>query len=167
MQTDSVVGASRPGPSMPQFSESDDFIPGEYLPNIPQVLDREHNPINPWPPQLITELAMQLDDTAVVLARHGMEDGHYQHLLTIPMFRREVAAAMKEHSENGNTYRRKARIQAETYLTVVDQIVNNSEVAASTRIDAIKYVGKMGDLEPRDKKDDANAGAQINVQINF
>ena len=167
VQTDSVVGASRPGPSMPQFSESDDFIPGEYLPNIPQVLDREHNPINPWPPQLIIELALRIDPLEDILARNDMGQEQYDRFLEVPTFRREVAAMMKELSDNGQTFQRKARTQAEVHLETLDTIINNMEVAASTRLDGIKQLVKWGDLEPRDKKDDASTGTAIQVNINF
>jgi hypothetical protein len=40
-------------------------------------------------------------------------------------------------------------------------------VAASTRLDGIKQLVKWGDLEPRDKKDDASTGTAIQVNINF
>lgn len=163
---DSPDGASHPDPSMPQ---SLSFVEEQYLPTAsePQVMDAQHNPINPWPPQLITELALQLDDTEIVLERHGVSPAQYQQFLALPIFRREVAAMMKEMSDSGHTYKIKARIQAEGYLPVVDEIVNNSEIAASTRMDAIKYMGKMGDLEPREKKQDQGTGATVNVQINF
>ena len=183
VQTDSMVGASRPGPSIPQslpaYNEddytslgprpmgTDDFIPGEYLPNIPQVLDREHNPINPWPPQLIIELALRIDPLEDILARNDMGQEQYDRFLEVPTFRREVAAMMKELSDNGQTFQRKARTQAEVHLETLDTIINNMEVAASTRLDGIKQLVKWGDLEPRDKKDDASTGTAIQVNINF
>jgi hypothetical protein len=102
-----------------------------------------------------------------VLERHEVSHAQYQQFLTLPIFRREVAAMMKELSDSGHTYKIKARQQAEAYLPIVDEIVHNCEVAASTRMDAIKYMGKMGDLEPKEKKGEGDNTANIQVNINF
>jgi hypothetical protein len=145
---------------------NNDFIPEEYLPTT-EAPKASPKKINPWPPQFITELALQLDSTEIVLQRHEVSHEQYQQFLALPIFRREVAAMMKELSDSGHTYKLKARQQAEAYLPVVDEIVNNIDVAASTRMDAIKYMGKMGDLEPKEKKGEENNGANIQVNINF
>jgi len=49
----------------------------------------------------------------------------------------------------------------------LDDIVNNREVAASTRLDGIKQLVKWGDLEPRDKKDGGDNATNVQVNISF
>ena len=75
---------------------------------------------------------------------------------------------MRDVRENGASFRAKARIQAESYLPVVDDMIWDKEIAPSTRLDAVKSVVRWGDLEPKEKKEQAQqTQPQINVQILF
>lgn len=159
-------GASHPDLSMPQSLQ---FVEEQYLPQVQesQVLDTQHNSINPWPPQFIVELALRIDSTEVILDRHNLTEEQYNRFMEIPSFRREVAAMMKELSDNGQTFRVKARTQAEVHLETLDSIVNDLSVAASTRLDGIKQLVKWGDLEPSNNAQEQNTGQTVNIQINF
>lgn len=172
--------ASSPDLPVPHFLDVGDYSPAERLSDpteafIPEdLLPTNHGQpplqvpttVNPWPPQLVVELALQLHPLEDILSRHSLAESDYQNLLTNLTFRREVATTIRELSENGQSFKLKARMQAEAYLEVVDDIVNDLSIAASTRMDAIKYMTKCGDLEPRDTKDIGNA-TQVNVNISF
>jgi len=124
---------------------------------------------NPWPPQLTLDLALGMESLEDILASHGLSQAHYDRLITVPSFRRELAVAMREMRENGVSFSRKAAAQAESYLFNVDDIVHDMDVPASTRLAAIQSVVKWGRLEPKDEKGDNNGnnGTTVNLQINF
>jgi hypothetical protein len=96
-----------------------------------------------------------------------MSEERYRSLLENPHFRKEIAVMMRELAENGQSFRIKARLQAEAYLDVVDDIVNDLSVGASVRLDAINKMVQWGDLVPKEKKGEGDSAPQINVQINF
>jgi hypothetical protein len=123
---------------------------------------------NPWPPQLTLDLALGMESLEDILASHGLSQAHYDRLITVPSFRRELAVAMREMRENGVSFARKAAAQAESYLFNVDDIVHDMDVPASTRLAAIQSVVKWGRLEPKDEKGQDNGnGTTVNLQINF
>lgn len=174
-----VAGAARK-------SGMDDFLPdpalsdddGEFsLQNglLPAQAGGETTPTsllaispNKWDPRLLLDLVIAVDTLEVILDRYGLSREEYNALTTNIVFRRELANTMRDIRENGASFRAKARIQAESYLPVVDDMVWDRDLAASTRLDAVKSIVRWGDLEPKEKKEQVQQAApQINVQILF
>lgn len=123
---------------------------------------------NKWDPRLLLDLVIAVDTLEVILDRYGLSREEYNILSSNLVFRRELAATMRDIRENGASFRAKARIQAESYLPVVDEMVWDIDIAPSTKLDAIKSIVRWGDLEPKDKKEQVQQTApQINVQILF
>jgi hypothetical protein len=122
---------------------------------------------NPWDPRLVMDLTLAIDSHEEILERYGLTDAQYNRLMEVPSFRRDLAVALRDNRENGVSYAAKARVQAESYLVHVDELVNDQTVAASTRLDAVKWITKMGRLEPKEEKSSENSGVQVNLQINF
>jgi hypothetical protein len=143
----------------------DDWVPESYLPHTAAPIQPKS--INPWPPQLIVELALQLHTLEEILPRYDMSEERYRSLLENPHFRKEIAVMMRELAENGQSFRIKARLQAEAYLDIVDDIVNDLSVGASVRLDAINKMVQWGDLVPKDKKDGNEGAPTVNIQLNF
>jgi hypothetical protein len=113
------------------------------------------------------DLTLAIDSHEEILERYGLTDAQYNRLMEVPSFRRDLAVALRDNRENGVSYAAKARVQAESYLVHVDELVNDQTVAASTRLDAVKWITKMGRLEPKEEKSSENSGVQVNLQINF
>ena len=123
---------------------------------------------NKWDPRLLLDLVIAVDSLEVILDRYDLSREEYNILSSNLVFRRELAATMRDIRENGASFRAKARIQAESYLPVVDEMVWDIDIAPSTKLDAIKSIVRWGDLEPKDKKEQVQQTApQINVQILF
>jgi hypothetical protein len=135
----------------------------------PQWVPAEHPPnVNPWDPRLVLDLALAIEDTGPILDRYDLQQEDYDALMRTPSFRRDLALTMREVRENGLSFRHKARVQAESYLEVLDQLVYSPATPASTRLDGIKQAVTWGDLAPSDKKGDSQQQAQaINISINF
>lgn len=119
-----------------------------------------------WPAMLPFELALGIHSLEAILDGHGLSLYDWEIIEDNPLFKREVAAAMLEVAESGMSFRRKAAVQAETYLLDMDNLMNSVDTAPSTKLDIFKTLVKCGDLEPKDSKAGATAG-QFNIQINF
>ncbi len=122
-----------------------------------------------WDPKLVFELALGIEPLAAILERHGLTERHYNQLVDHPAFRKDLSAQRLEMQEHGVTFKHKARLQAEMYLKEMHTIITDStgDVPASTKVDAIKYITKVAELEPDKKTASDDGGKQtINIQIN-
>jgi hypothetical protein len=150
--------------------------PTIVIPNaLPHVNDRteEFWPMdarrlaNPWPPRLVLDLALGLDDVETILTRHDIPVHTYNQLLQLPLFRRELVVAQKELQENGVSFKRKAALQAEMYLEDMDQVMKDDKTPPSVKKDIFIHMAKLGELEPEKKGDGTNSGPAFNIQINL
>ena len=165
--------------AMPQFlpKDSEGIVPGTGLPTHtggPQFLGQDGNlhPTtktgpNPWPPQLIMDLALNIDLEETVLERHGLTPIDLEKLYTIPQFRREIAFLMRELRDTGVTFSRKAATQAEEYLSIMDDVMRSADTPASTRLAIFSKVTTLGKLDPVIEKEDTTNANQVNVVINL
>jgi hypothetical protein len=132
--------------------------------NVP-MLTRPEAP-SPWNPRLPFDIALG-EDQQILCDRYNLQLEDLEGLYYIAAFRREIANHQKIIREEGVTFRQKAKVQAEMYLDVLDDIVNNVDVSAATRLDAIKSIVKWGDLEPKVDKAAQSSMPQFNIQINL
>ena len=123
---------------------------------------------NQWDPRLILDLALGIEDTRDILTRYGLTDNDYIVLCGSRVFRQELAVTIRDVHENGLPFRAKARVQAEAYLEVINDLVYNETTPATTKLEAIRSTVRWANLEPKeDKSESGNTQAQINVSINF
>ena len=133
-----------------------------------QDLLPEQSSANQWDPRLILDLALGIEDTRDILTRYGLTDNDYIALCGSRTFRQELAVTIRDIHENGLPFRAKARIQAEAYLEVINDLVYNETTPATTKLEAIRSTVRWANLEPKeDKSESGNTQAQINVSINF
>lgn len=124
-------------------------------------------PRSAWDPRLIFDLALGVDDLNDILDRHKLTEEQLSTLFGNKMFRSEVAALRMDMQKDGVTLRTKAKLQAESYLTVLDGMVHDIHTSASVRLSAIQQVCKLGDVEPKKDAQGAAAGGGYNIQINI
>jgi len=122
---------------------------------------------NIWDPRMVMDLAIGIDDLDEILVRYDLSHTEFNILTETSSFRRELALAMKDVRDKGVTFSSKAKVQAESYLEVLDNLVYDLGTPAGVRLDAIKSAVKWGGLEPKDDKNSAEGVPQVNVQINF
>lgn len=149
--------------------DADGLIPSDYARREALGLSDDRRSPNPWDPRMIVDLALNIEPLGSILECYGVDQATYDHLCTVPSFRRDLAVTMRELRENGLSYAKKAAVQAESYLLDVDEMIQDKSVPSSTRLSAIQWVTKMGRLEPREEKVDAGgaSGTTVNLQINF
>jgi len=138
-----------------------------HEPTISAHSSSDYTPINKWDPRLLLDLSLSVESLQDILPRYNLTMEEYNVLMSHAVFRRELAVMTRDVQINGATFRAKAKIQAESYLTVVDDIVHDTEVPTGIRLDAIKSAVRWGDLEPKEAKNTENTAAQVNIQINF
>jgi len=145
-------------------------LPEEYLPKSLKYWrppTNQPHQTSPWDPRLILDLALSIESTEQILERYAVSEQEYDAFLKMPAFRRDLALTMKEVRENGLSFKHKARVQAESYLEVLDQLVYSESTPSGVRLDGIKQAVTWANLIPKDEKGEAQSQSQINIQINF
>ena len=123
---------------------------------------------NQWDPRFLLDLAVGVDALPDILDRYGFTEDSFDTLSRSRIFRKELAQTIRDVRENGVSFTQKARIQAESYLEVIDQLVYDFNTPASTRLESIRSMVKWGRLEPKEDKESAGTNAQqININISF
>lgn len=118
--------------------------------------------------RLAIELAMQMDDPAVVFARHNMTAEQAAALIQTAEFTALLAEAEKEIQQNGMSFKAKARALAEDLLPYAYEIATDDLAAGTVRADLIQWFARMAGYEPpkNDGKQTGGAGG-LNLTINF
>lgn len=124
---------------------------------------------NAWDPRMVLDLAIGVDGLEEILDRYGLSMEAFELLSNVPTFRRDLAMTMRDVRENGVPFAAKAKVLAESYLTDIDEMIQDEKTPASTRLNAIQSVVRWGRLEPtKDASGESNTNAnQINISINF
>lgn len=143
---------------------NDDFLSECDLPDVPQDAPTPVSP-NRWPPQLVFDLALGLDDNATIEQRYNLTQEQLQRLFALPLFRQEVALLMRELREKNTIFRNKAKVQAETYLETLDELMYDAGTPASTKLAIFQTLAKYGDLEPKELRSEKDSSAQVVIRI--
>jgi hypothetical protein len=121
-----------------------------------------------WPASLVVDVALAIDDLDSILERYGMSHTQWDFLSDNPAFKIELSRVRKEITENGLSFKRKAATQAEMYLTNMDALMCNPDVAPSVKHSIFTSLVKYGELEPKKESADSAAGGMaFNIQINM
>jgi hypothetical protein len=121
----------------------------------------------PWPPSLPLELALEPGKEEEVLNRYNMTDEQLTVLLASNAFKVAYQNARKMVSEEGMSFKMKARVLAEQHLTTMDDLICAPTTSASTKGALIDKLVKWADLEPQNKKDSSGNSQAVNIQINL
>lgn len=124
--------------------------------------------LSEWSPQLPLALAMDVEDEDAILARFDLSREKYELLKPLPAFRKALAEAQKSLREQGHTFKIKCAGIAEEFLDQLYLELYDPGVGLTTKIDVVKWMTKMGGLEPAPVKEAAGSNApQVNIQINL
>ena len=127
------------------FEIDEDILPDPTLSVAPSTP-------NKWPPQLVFDLALGLDDYTTLEARYNLTSAQIEQLFDLPHFRQEVALLTKELRNTNEIFKNKAKVQAETYLENMDHLMHDSETPASTKLAIFQTLTKLASLEPAPPK---------------
>lgn len=93
-----------------------------------------------------------------------------RNLLTSAAFKQRYAAYVREMVESGESFKLKARVQAEDLLTHSYEIATDPETPASVRADLIKWTAAVAGLGPpkeQQKGEGASQSAGFTLNISF
>lgn len=129
---------------------------------LPAVYKTQHE-------RLAVELALKLDDSETIFARHGYSPSMALELIESPAFSALLAKAVQEVRESGMSFRAKARVMAEDLLQHGYEIATDEHASAAVRADLIQWMARVADLEPAPKKDGGAgaAGGGLHLSITF
>ena len=139
------------------------------LPDIPEEpLDIGWRPTASLqiPAEMILAAAQGLEDEAAIAERFGFRPENIPEVLAYPPYKLAVAAKKAELEKNGWVFRQKAAMQAEILMDSVFVQAMSHETGLGMKLETLKYLSKMGNLEPKEEKAAANAPTAV-FQINF
>jgi len=116
--------------------------------------------------RLAFELALRLEPAQEVFERYGVAPSDALALLDNPTFQKALRDYHQQITDEGVSFRMKARLQAEDLLRHSYQIAIDSEQPTAVRADLIKWTAKVADLEPRTDKA-SFGGSGFSLQIVF
>ena len=124
-------------------------------------------PINAFPPQLVMDLALGVEDIPTILERYSLTDAEYEYLTCHPAFRSQLAVAQKTILEEGLSFKAKAKVLAETHLQTMDEMLNDSMTPPATKLGVFQSLAKLGGLEPKPQSTDGPSTPTFALQINI
>lgn len=135
---------------------------------IPYDQDLGINPRIPnqatFDPRLAVEIAFGIERPEQIYPRYGLDENDWLALMVHPVFKKTVLTYQEELKEQGLlTFRTKARIQAEAYLTDAHVMIKHPMTPPAVKANMIQWMAKMGDLEPA--KNGEQQGTTFQLQI--
>lgn len=113
--------------------------------------ERPVNPVTqlePYPASLPLELALNTSPLHEILAAYELTPTQFKSILNNPSFRKEHEQYQEELKTEGFSFRQKAKSQAEAYLQVAWDLVNNPLTPAAVKADMIKQTVRWSRLDP-------------------
>lgn len=147
----------KPVPDFPQAE------PGAWL---EKTMDTLRNPADlGFPPMLPVELAMKIDTPQRIFEAHGISKEQAAALVNHPVFIKSYQEAVEALKVEGMSFKLKARMQAEAFLTTSFAMVTNPATSDAVRADLIKNTVRWAGYDA--KAVDAGSGNSFNIQINL
>lgn len=117
-------------------------------------------------PKFVLELAAGLEDPDTIAPRYGYTQDKWDDLKTDEHFTKLVEAKRTELQKSGYTFRLKAALAAEDLLDDVYIGAKSIDATLSAKLEAFKYLTKLGGLEPKEDKQVAQGPAfTINIDL--
>lgn len=118
-------------------------------------------------PKFILECATGLEELEEIAPRWGYSDEDIKFLSTFKPFLVEVDKVKSELYKSGKTFRLKAGVMADQILEKVFEDALHEDVGLNTRIDVLKVLSRLGDLEPKQTANAAAQGSGFSININL
>lgn len=157
MSASAVVTTPAPAAPYPQAE------PGSF---VGQTLEQLRNPADlGFPAMLPMELALQIDTPKNICAHYGIDRAQFVAIINHPVFIRQYQSAVEQLKVDGMSFKVKARMQAEDFLTTSYAMVKNPATSDAVRADLIKNTVRWAGYDA--KATEAGGGSSFNIQINL
>jgi hypothetical protein len=118
-----------------------------------------------YPPMLPVELALKIDTPAKICEIYGITRDTFSKIIAHPVFIKSYQEAVESLKVDGMSFKLKAKMQAEGYLSTAFQLVQNPHTSDSVRADLIKNTVRWAGYDA--KAVDTGQGSSFNIQINL
>lgn len=120
-----------------------------------------------WPPTLPIEIALQTAPMDAIRETYGYSEEEWYRLRDDPIFLADLAAAIEMVSQEGMSFKLKARLQAEELLKTSWRLIHApiDEVPSSVKADLIKATARWAGYDNKDVA--GGSGNNLNIQINL
>lgn len=116
------------------------------------------------PAEMITELAMGIEDPFAIARRHGFTDQDYLQMTTYPWFTRAIDEKRDVLDTEGLTFKLRMGQLAEDMLVEAWKAARNSD-SVQNKLDVAKYLTKVAGLEPLPNQSLVAPGAGFSLVI--
>lgn len=118
-------------------------------------------------PKIVHELACGLEAWDDIMGRYGISLSEAAELKKDPYVLRAVESRRAELERTGYTFRTKARLMAEDLMAEVYLAAKDERAAPAFKLDVLKTMVKVGDLEPRPNAPGGANGPSFNISIDL
>lgn len=127
----------------------------------------EHDVTQKWTPKLLLEDAVGIFDDEELCNRFQLTLGELQAIRQLKPYATAKIKTQAEITDQGLTFKHKARLQAEMFLDrVMPQWITDPEAPLKDKLAALTKLVEWGELEPRPvAQQNANAGFVFVVNI--
>jgi hypothetical protein len=143
------------------------------LPQAPALMPGDHalaelrNPAElGFPPMLPVELAMKIAPPQDICAHYGISKEQFAAIINHPVFIKSYQEAVEQLKVDGMSFKMKARMQAESFLTTSFAMVTNPATSDAVRADLIKNTVRWAGYDAKAAEVGAG-GNSFNIQINL
>lgn len=132
-----------------------------------QKLDYARNPADlGFPPMMPMELALQIDHPQVICQHYGISRDQFAAIIQHPVFIKQYQEAIEALKVEGMSFKVKAKMMAEDYLTTAFAMIKNPGTSDAVRADLIKSTVRWAGYEAK-AVDTNGAGGGFNIMINL
>lgn len=143
--------------------EADDLLD---IPDEPLEYQWKPRTLTNIPAELVVGCAQGLEDPDEIAARFGLHGEIWRQIKESKPFQLAVAAKRAELEKSGWVFRQKAAMGAEMVLEKVIVDLMSNETGTNTRLEGLKTLSKLANLEPREDKN-GQTGPGFHISINL
>src|SRR5260370_1418148 len=119
-----------------------------------------------FPPMLPIELAMRIDTPAKICGVYNISRDEFAVIAQHPLFIKAYHEAVEALKTEGVSFRMKAKMQAEDFLTTSYAMVKNDRVSDAVRAGLIRDTIRWAGYDTK-AGEGAGNGQNFNIQINL
>jgi len=132
-----------------------------------RLLEYLRNPADlGFPPMMPMELALKIDTPQRICEIYGISRDQFALIIQHPVFIKAYQEALESLKVEGMSFKQKARMQAEDYLTTAFAMIKNPGTSDAVRADLIKSTVRWAGYEAKAVEAGA-AGGGFNIMINL
>src|SRR5690349_9975776 len=118
-----------------------------------------------FPPLLPIELALRLDTPQNICEAYNLSKEDFLAISKHPVFIKAYQEAVESLKTEGMSFKMKAKMQAEDYLTTAFAMIKNANTSDAVRADLIKSTVRWAGFDAKDTGGAGGSNFQININL--